>query len=116
MRLHDGRSLAAARVVTCTGAGLAVAATPDPLVRGLLADGHAWADPLGLGLRATPAGALLDAAGRSDERLWVLGPLRRGELWESTAVQELRDQAVAVADGVCPSLPAASPEPLAVPA
>ena len=116
VRLHDGRSLAAARVVTCTGAGLAVAATPDPLVRGLLADGHADADPLGLGLRATPAGALLDAVGHADERLWVLGPLRRGELWESTAVQELRDQAVTVADGVCASLAVASPEPLSVPA
>jgi uncharacterized NAD(P)/FAD-binding protein YdhS len=116
LRLHDGRSLAAARVVTCTGAGMAVAATPDPLVRGLLADGHAFADRLGLGLRATPSGALLDAGGRSDERLWVLGPLRRGELWESTAVQELREQAVAVADALCASLPATRSEPLAVPA
>ena len=116
LRLHDGRSLAAARVVTCTGAGTAVAATPDRLVRGLLADGHASPDPLGLGLRATPSGALLDASGRSDERLWLLGPLRRGELWESTAVQELRDQAVAVAGGVCASVAATRPEPLAVPA
>ena len=104
VRLHDGRSLAAARVVTCTGAGVAVAAAPDPLVRGLLADGHASADPLGLGLRATPAGALLDPAGRTDERLWVLGPLRRGELWESTAVRELRGQAEDVAAGVCASI------------
>jgi len=116
LRLHDGRSLTAARVVTCTGAGMAIAATPDPLVRGLLADGHASADPLGLGLRATPDGALLDAAGRSDERIWLLGPLRRGELWESTAVQELRDQAAVVAGGLCGSLAATGPEPLAVPA
>jgi len=106
VRLHDGRSLTAARVVTCTGAGMAVAATPDPLVRRLLADGHASADPLGLGLRATAAGALLDAAGRTDERLWLLGPLRRGELWESTAVRELRDQADDVAAGICASLAA----------
>ncbi len=90
----------------CTGAGTDVAAAAGPLVRGLLTAGHASADPLGLGLRATPDGALRDRAGRSDERVWVLGPLRRGELWETTAVPELRGQAAGVARAVCASLAA----------
>jgi uncharacterized NAD(P)/FAD-binding protein YdhS len=111
--LGGGRTVIAARVITCTGAGTDVTATPDPLVRRLLADGHASADALGLGLRATPAGALLDAAGRSDERVWLLGPLRRGELWESTAVRELRDQAETVATGLCASLAQRPAAPIA---
>jgi len=32
-------------------------------------------------------------AGRVSDRLFTLGPLRKGELWESTAVPELRVQA-----------------------
>jgi len=38
-------------------------------------------------------GGLVDAAGRVSNRLFTLGPLRKGELWESTAVPELRVQA-----------------------
>ena len=116
LALRDGRTLAADRVVSCTGPGTDVAATADPLLRGLLADGRASADPLGLGLRATPGGALLDVAGRSDGRVWVLGPLRRGELWESTAVPELREQAAGVAGALCASLAARAAPVAAVPA
>ena len=42
-------------------------------------------------------GALRDARGRESETLFALGPLRRGELWESTAVPEIRTQAQALA-------------------
>ena len=116
LALRDGRTLAGARVVCCTGAGTDVAAADGPLVRGLLTAGHASADPLGLGLRATPDGALRDRAGRSDERVWVLGPLRRGELWETTAVPELRGQAAGVAHAVCASLAARAELPASPPA
>ena len=106
VRLGDGRTVIAARVIACAGPGTDVAATPLPVVRRLLADGHASADAVGLGLRATAAGALVDARGGSDGRVWLLGALRRGELWESTAVRELREQAQHVADGVQHSLSA----------
>ena len=114
LRLRDGRTVRGARAVACTGAGTDVTATPDPLLRALLADGVASADPLGLGLRATPSGALLDASGRSDGRVWVLGALRRGELWESTAVPELREQAAEVAGGLRASLSDRAADPVAV--
>ena len=114
--LADGRRLSADAVFACAGPGLDVrAAAPPPLAR-LLAEGHASADALGLGVRATPAGALVDRAGHSDHRLWTLGALRRGELWETTAVRELRDQAADVAAGVCSSLAVPAAAPVAVPA
>jgi len=70
----------------------------------------------GSGLRTAPDGALLDRRGRADDRLWTLGALRRGELWETTAVRELRDQAAIVAAGVCASLAQPADAPVAVPA
>jgi len=68
-----------------------------PLLAGLLSQGLAAADPTGLGLACTPEGQALDAGGRPVPGLFLVGALRRGECWESTAVAELRAQAAAVA-------------------
>ena len=100
LQLGDGRVLRGERVVLCAGAGGAVAGTTDRLVTDLVDCGLAVPDPLGLGLRTAPGGALLDRRGLASPRLWTLGPLRRGELWESTAVPELRVQAAGVAGEV----------------
>jgi uncharacterized NAD(P)/FAD-binding protein YdhS len=54
-------------------------------------------DPLGLGVQTASDGAVIDATGRADGRISALGPLRRGELYESTAVPELRAQAAQIA-------------------
>ncbi|AGL19888.1 FAD/NAD(P)-binding protein [Actinoplanes sp. N902-109] len=81
-----------AAVVNCAGPGR----LPDsahPLVRELLDSGQAQVGPHALGLAIDPAGRLVAADGRVHERLWLLGPLRRGTQWETTAVPELRDQA-----------------------
>ncbi|HKV67628.1 MAG TPA: hypothetical protein VJN72_06025, partial [Gaiellales bacterium] len=53
--------------------------------------------PLGLGIDTGPGGAVLDADGRPSASLYTIGWLRRGELWESLAIPELRDQAAALA-------------------
>ena len=69
----------------------------DPLLDQLLATGTARPGPLGLGL-ATDDGRLL--ADREDAEglpVWTLGALRRGELWESTAIPEIRAQAAELA-------------------
>ncbi|MGH8895204.1 MAG: FAD/NAD(P)-binding protein, partial [Actinomycetes bacterium] len=50
--------------------------------------------PLGLGL-ATDDGRLLGV--EADLPVWTLGALRRGELWETTAIPEIRVQAADVA-------------------
>lgn len=91
------RTLRADRVVACTGPGLDVRRAPSPLLRALLARGTASVDALGMGLRATPDGELVARDGRLQPRLHVLGPLRRGELWETTAMREIRAQAHALA-------------------
>jgi uncharacterized NAD(P)/FAD-binding protein YdhS len=81
------------RVVNCTGPDYAPQRSADPPVRGLLRDGLAVPDPLGLGLRTGPNGALVDADGRSGPRLYYLGSMLRADHWETTAAHELRGHA-----------------------
>jgi uncharacterized NAD(P)/FAD-binding protein YdhS len=90
-RLDGGGVLTADRLVLCTGFGTDVRA--DPLLARLIERGHAVADELGMGVRATSDGLLLDAGGAPQPWLATLGPARRGELWETTAAMEIRDQA-----------------------
>jgi len=78
------------RVVNCTGPDYDVRNSREPLVRSLLAQGVAVADPLNLGLLTGAFGALVDASGRTADNLHYIGPMLRAKLWESTAVPELR--------------------------
>jgi uncharacterized NAD(P)/FAD-binding protein YdhS len=60
----------------------------------------------------TDVGRLIDSDGRTETPLWTLGALRRGELFESTAIPEIRGQALAVAGAL---LDRVAPPPGAVP-
>jgi uncharacterized NAD(P)/FAD-binding protein YdhS len=84
-------------VVNCTGP-VGHAAAPDALVSALLKKGRARPGPLGLGLATDARGALLDDRSRASTRLWTLGPVRRGDFWESTAVPDIRVEAAALAE------------------
>ena len=87
----------AERVVNCVGPVTSVTDTVDPLLGSLFRSGMAVGDALGLGLRSDAEGRLLDAQGVSQQGMRLVGALRRGELWESTAVPELRVQAAVAA-------------------
>ncbi|MCI0671750.1 MAG: FAD/NAD(P)-binding protein [Myxococcaceae bacterium] len=93
----DLRTLEVAYVVNCTGPASDVGPGATPLVRDLLARGLARPDVTGLGLD-TAEGALVDSSGWRSRHLFALGPVRRGELWETTSVPELREQAAALAE------------------
>jgi uncharacterized NAD(P)/FAD-binding protein YdhS len=79
-------------VVNCAGPGRLPGAA-GPLIGGLLAAGLARVGPHGLGLDIDAAGRLVGAGGLAHDRLWVVGALRRGAQWETTAVPEIRAQA-----------------------
>jgi uncharacterized NAD(P)/FAD-binding protein YdhS len=78
------------RVVNCTGADYNLARSHDPLMRSLLKQGLATPDALGLGLRTSSYGALLDSRNRVVSNLYYIGPMLRADHWECTAAQELR--------------------------
>ncbi|HEY8208956.1 MAG TPA: FAD/NAD(P)-binding protein [Myxococcaceae bacterium] len=94
-------------LVNCTGPS-PESALGAPLMQGLLEDGLASVDTLGLGLR-TRGGALLDVRGRATPRLLAVGPLRRGELWETTAIPEIRVQAKEAAERILARVAAERP-------
>lgn len=86
-------TIEADRVIQATGLDTAVAYARDPLLSQLLAAGLATPDPLQLGLAAEPDGRLLDGEGRPQPRLFGIGSLLRGNLWECTAMPEIRTAA-----------------------
>jgi uncharacterized NAD(P)/FAD-binding protein YdhS len=92
------------RVVNCTGPALDLERGGSPLLTGLFRDGQVRLGPLGLGLDHDSRGALLDTHGTPSRLLTTIGPLRKGRLWETTAMPEIRVQALELADQLCAQL------------
>jgi uncharacterized NAD(P)/FAD-binding protein YdhS len=109
--LTDGSVHEVGWVVNCTGTSTVVRPGSDPLVDDLLAPRAGVAlgqlSTAGLGLQ-TSAGRLVDSVGTTDAPIWTLGSVRRGELYESTAIPEIRSQAAQVAVAVLDEI---APEP-----
>lgn len=99
--LSDGTRLRDAIVVNCTGPDLDLRGSQDPLLLELFASGCARPGPLGLGLETDDDGRV---AGAAAPFVWTLGATRRGRLWETTAVPEIREQAAQVAAGILAGL------------
>ncbi|MDJ0366903.1 FAD/NAD(P)-binding protein [Hymenobacter sp. H14-R3] len=90
--------LTANHVICCTGPLADYSRLQVPLVQQLRADGCLTPDPLRLGITTDATGALLGLDGQpSAGGLFTLGASRRPQSFESTAVPELRQQAVALA-------------------
>ncbi|WP_115577974.1 FAD/NAD(P)-binding protein [Xanthomonas campestris] len=87
-------------LINATGVEMRVQAMRNGLLQQLLGQGIATPGPHGIGVDTAANGALLDADGRPNPRLRVIGSLRIGSLWESLAVPELREQATAIARDV----------------
>ena len=84
----------AAVVAGCTGPAQSLSA--HPLLARLAADGLCRPGPLGIGIATDPDGTVLTSSGRAGG-LQTIGSLRRGDLWETTAIPEIRAQAFALA-------------------
>lgn len=101
--LSDGSEREVGWVVNATGPQSDVRLLGNPLLDDLLRERAG--SPLatvatgGMGVR-THEGRVIDGHGYTEAPLWTLGALRRGELWESTAVPEIRAQALQVATQV----------------
>jgi uncharacterized NAD(P)/FAD-binding protein YdhS len=77
-------------LINCTGPAAYVPAIEDTLLSTMLAKGFAMTDMLGLGLVTHPNYCL---AGKAPWPIYHVGPLLKGQHWESTAVPELREHA-----------------------
>ncbi|HSS32808.1 MAG TPA: FAD/NAD(P)-binding protein [Solirubrobacterales bacterium] len=87
------------RVIKCAGAGYEIDKQAPPLIADLLQRGLARPDDLSLGLDVDPVGAaLIDAEGRSSDRIHVVGALRKGVEWEAIGITEIRDHSAAATE------------------
>ncbi|MEA2553839.1 MAG: hypothetical protein QOJ65_2015 [Fimbriimonadaceae bacterium] len=90
---EEEKTISVQRVINCTGPECDYRRMRHPLAASLLGQGLVRPDDLALGLDTDSRGALVDAEGNVSGLLYTLGPLRKGTLWETTAVPEIRVQA-----------------------
>ena len=88
-----------AYMINCTGPLGTISRTRDPMLRGMLADGLARPDQLGIALDVDERSRVVGA-----ERAWAMGPLTKGRYWEIIAVPDIRYQAAAVAADIAMEL------------
>lgn len=91
-------SAAPSLIINCTGPELDVRRSRRPLMKQLVADGLIEPHSTGLGIGAD---ARQRAWGQAHPHLYAVGALLTGQLLESTAVPELREQAQQVAEALC---------------
>lgn len=81
----------------CTGLWSDLKPGKNPLLTSILDQKLGSLDELGLGLRTADLGELIKPDKTLAHGLFTLGSLRRGDLWETTAVREIRQQAAEIA-------------------
>jgi uncharacterized NAD(P)/FAD-binding protein YdhS len=94
-------------VVNCTGPETDARRLNHPLLNQLFAEGLARHDELFLGLDVAANGALVETSGHRSKFLYAVGPARKGSLWETTAVPEIRVQAAQLASHLLEDQPVA---------
>lgn len=92
-------------VINCAGAGQNFALRQDPLIHQLIQTHHAQLSDFQLGFQTTPEGHLVFEPGFHKTGIYAIGPLQKGQLWESTAVPEIRQQAQHLAQHIIQTQP-----------
>jgi uncharacterized NAD(P)/FAD-binding protein YdhS len=90
----------AEKIVDCRGFGAAPFEVVNPALRSLLDHGFARLDPLRIGIDIAPECAIIDHSGTPSQRLFAVGPLTRAAFWETTAVPDIRNQCMALAERI----------------
>jgi uncharacterized NAD(P)/FAD-binding protein YdhS len=105
IRAHEGsESFYAERVINCTGPSMNYRSIPSTLLQTLFKRGLVTTGPLGTGFHCSQYGAVVDASGLASAIIFNLGPGRLGNLFESIAIPEIRQQAVELASTLVDSL------------
>lgn len=91
-------------VVNCTGPCGDIDRVCPPVLADMRAAGLLRPDPLHLSIDTDRYGRVMSAGGVPVPGLYAVGPLRRGEGWETTAIPEIRQQGHQVATAVLASV------------
>ncbi|BAQ59856.1 hydroxyacylglutathione hydrolase [Geminocystis sp. NIES-3708] len=93
------------RIINCTGIPADYRKTSHPLITDLIAQGLILPSDLGLGIHTASNGAVISADGQVSSLIYTIGTPRKGDLWETIAVPELRQQALSLAQIILNNLP-----------
>ncbi|HSY34550.1 MAG TPA: FAD/NAD(P)-binding protein [Acidobacteriaceae bacterium] len=94
---HEENRFYADRVINCTGPSMNYRRVPSTLLQNLFRRGLVTTGPLGTGFHCSRDGAVIGVDGHASEIIFNIGPGRLGDLFESIAVPEIRQQAVELA-------------------
>jgi uncharacterized NAD(P)/FAD-binding protein YdhS len=86
------------RVINCAGSEADCRRIDESFITSLFVQGLARPNPLFLGLDVDEHGALINYKEVASHQLYAIGPTRKGCLWETTAVPEIRVQAAALGE------------------
>ena len=102
LRLPDGVEVSERfhHVLDCRGIRRDPERHASPVIRNLIAEGHARVDPLRLGLTVDAHARVLQPDGTPLPGLFALGPASRAAFWEITAIPDIRVQAAWLADAL----------------
>ena len=95
-KIEQGRF---AYMINCTGPLGTIARTRDALLKGMLDEGLARPDELGMALDVDERSRVVGS-----NRVWAIGPLTKGRYWEIIAVPDIRHQAADVANDIAMEL------------
>jgi uncharacterized NAD(P)/FAD-binding protein YdhS len=87
------KRLTVRKVVNCTGPQTDFRKISQPLIKDLMAKGWLQTDELNLGLAVNRDGQLIGADGNVLNNIFTIGSLRKGAMWECTALREIALQA-----------------------
>jgi uncharacterized NAD(P)/FAD-binding protein YdhS len=89
-------------IINCTGPVTDLTRSGDPMLEQLLQSGYATTGTLQMGLNTNVNGELINSNGNTQRGLFAIGSLRKGNLWETTALREIRQQAEALPMAMLP--------------
>ena len=111
MRARNEKTLRVDRVINCSGSETDCRRIDESFITSLFVQGFARPDPLFLGIDVDEHGALIDYKGMPSNRLYAIGPVRKGCFWETTTVPEIRVQAAALAEHLGDMFERSNPRP-----
>jgi uncharacterized NAD(P)/FAD-binding protein YdhS len=92
-KAHAEKTLKVSRIINCTGPETDLNNVSQSFLKNCLLKGILTQDSLKLGIKTnTDTYQVIDAQGNPHKNLFTLGGNLKGELWESTAVNELKTQ------------------------
>lgn len=92
------------RVIHCQGIPQDYRSLSHPLITNLQVQGLIRLNSLGLGIDTDGKGRIFNGNGNISSSLYTIGTPCRGDLWETTAVLELRKQAQTLAENILADL------------